>query len=231
MPTPSRTTPCPFQGTICDSRYNAKALLWTLEDWRAAHQPKKDNSARPPMEKVLVFPDTLKVVDRGTWTAIYSTAKNLFRDMLSGLPVPAGIVSGTGKGAVGTKTYYETHHSKAWAAAIHALEEAAPVLTWCAANWKATAIMSSVAQQHKRPKGKPGMSAPRSTVAASTSKDTDTTADLGEQTTLVSEADGMDTGSGSGEISGGKRGRKDTVTESGQDKDLTPPGKRQRTGI
>jgi hypothetical protein len=186
------------------------------------------------MEKVLVFPDTLQVVDKGTWTAIYTTAKALFRENLSGLPIPAGVAPETGKGAVGTKTYYETHHSKAWAATIHALEKAAPVLTWCAANWKATTIISSVAQHQKRPKGSAaGRSAPRSAAAASSSanKDTNTTAGLGEQMDLDLEAGRMGTVSGTGESSGGKRGRKDTMAESGPGKEIAPPEKCQRTGI
>ncbi|KAH6896186.1 hypothetical protein BKA70DRAFT_1317085 [Coprinopsis sp. MPI-PUGE-AT-0042] len=154
-----RTRPCLFQGAICDKAYDPAQLLWTRDDWRMRYKPSKNTAGRPPMDQILVYPDTLQVIEAPVWSAIRLTARELFHAHLAKLPVPASISNLQGRGGIGTKTYYEAHHLDAWNRTVQALEKQVPILTWCAAHWKAIAVISRIAQSHHKVQVEKGKSA------------------------------------------------------------------------
>jgi hypothetical protein len=135
-PQPIRTV---HQPATRPSRYPVE-ILWTLEDCKDDPDVRTSptNMSRPPMEQAIRHEDGT-MISLGEWAAIKATGRLVKMDLLS-LPPPR---DRRAKGQKKTKTYFRTFYRKEWDAAIDKMESQQPLLTFCAAHWKADHVLGS----------------------------------------------------------------------------------------
>ena len=92
------------------------------------------------MEKAIRHEDGM-LISAGEWRAIKANARAIANRDLLPLPIPRGTPLSMKKK---TKTFFTKYFFKHWTDAVLRLEEQEPLLTLCAAHWKAEHVLNTI---------------------------------------------------------------------------------------
>jgi hypothetical protein len=116
-----------------------RTVLWNIEDCQYYGLVTEKNSSRPPMEKCIRNSQG-EVISTSEYNAIKSTARMLVNIHLAPLGTPADPAA---RMKTKTKTYYKKYFLPNFRDVLDKLEAQEPLLTLCAARWKAEHIVGN----------------------------------------------------------------------------------------
>jgi hypothetical protein len=116
-----------------------RSVLWNIEDCQHFGLVTEKNVSRPPMEKC-IRNSTGETISSSEYNAIKTTARMLVNIHLVPLGTPADPAA---RAKTKTKTYYKKYFLQNYKDVLDKLEAQEPVLTLCAARWKAEHIISN----------------------------------------------------------------------------------------
>jgi hypothetical protein len=116
-----------------------RSVLWNIEDCQYYGIVTEKNASRPPMEKC-VRNNQGETISTSEYNAIKTTARMLVNIHLVPLGTPADPAAKT---KTKTKTYYKKYFLQNFKDVLDKLEAQEPVLTLCAARWKAEHIIAN----------------------------------------------------------------------------------------
>lgn len=116
-----------------------RSVLWNIEDCQHYGIVTEKNASRPPMEKC-VRNSQGETISTSEYNAIKTTARMLVNIHLVPLGSPADPAART---KTKTKTYYKKYFLQNYKDVLDKLEAQEPLLTLCAARWKAEHIIAN----------------------------------------------------------------------------------------
>jgi len=116
-----------------------RSVLWNIEDCQHYGLVTEKNASRPPMEKC-VRNRQGEVISTSEYNAIKTTARMLVNIHLVSLGTPADPAA---RVKTKTKTYYKKYFLQNFKDVLDKLEAQEPLLTLCAARWKAEHIIAN----------------------------------------------------------------------------------------
>jgi len=137
-PTGSTTKEVNTGGALRPESY-PHSVLWNIEDCQYYGIVTEKNSSRPPMEKC-VRNSQGEPISTSEYNAIKTTARMLVNIHLVPLGTPADPAA---RAKTKSKTYYKKYFLPNFKDVLDKLEAQEPVLTLCAARWKAEHIVAN----------------------------------------------------------------------------------------
>jgi hypothetical protein len=116
-----------------------RSILWNIDDCQHYGLVTEKNMSRPPMEKC-VRNSQGKTISTSEYNAIKATARMLVNIHLVPLGTPADPAA---RAKTKTKSYYKKYFLQNFKDVMNKLEVQEPVLTLCAARWKAEHIIAN----------------------------------------------------------------------------------------
>ena len=115
------------------------SVLWNIEDCQEHGLVTEKNMSRPPMEKCIRNSEG-NTISTSEYNAIKATARMLVNIHLVPLGTPADPAA---RGKTKTRTYYKKYFLQNFKDVLDKLEAQEPLLTLCAARWKAEHIVAN----------------------------------------------------------------------------------------
>jgi hypothetical protein len=116
-----------------------RSVLWNIEDCQHYGIVSDKNASRPPMEKCIRNSQG-ETISTSVYNAIKTTARMLVNIHLVPLGTPADPAA---RAKTKTKTYYKKYFLQNFKDVLDKLEAQEPLLTLCAARWKAEHIIAN----------------------------------------------------------------------------------------